>query len=49
MPTQATVTRSRVFHVTATSHKHTTFLDCGSGTTCSDDVTRQVTVTFTRL
>jgi hypothetical protein len=49
MPTQATVARSRAFHVTATSHKHTTFLDCGSGTTCSDDVTRRVTVTFTRL
>ena len=49
MPTQATVARSRVFHVTATSHKHTTFLDCGSGTSCSDDVTRKVTVTFKRL
>lgn len=49
MPTQATVERSRAFHVTATSHKHTTFLDCGSGTTCSDNVTRRVTVTFKRL
>ena len=32
-----------------TGHKHSSFADCGSGTSCSDDVTRTVAVTFKRL
>lgn len=49
MPGPAALKR-RVLTVTGTTHKSTTFKNCnGSGTTCTDDVTRRVTVTFRRL
>jgi hypothetical protein len=49
MVSAATVAHHRVVRVTGNGHKHTSFADCGSGTTCSDEVTRSVTVTFKRL
>jgi hypothetical protein len=45
----ATVAHHRVVRVIGKGHKHSSFPDCGSGTSCSDDVTRTVTVTFKRL
>jgi hypothetical protein len=49
MASAATVAHHRVVRVTGKGHKHSSFPDCGSGTSCSDDVTRSVTVTFKRL
>jgi hypothetical protein len=49
MASTKTVAHHRVVRVTGTGHKHSSFPDCGSGTSCSDDVTRSVTVTFKRL
>jgi len=49
MPRAGTVKRRRVLTVVGKSHKRSTFADCGSGATCSDDVTRRVSVTFKHL
>jgi len=49
MPSAATVKRRRTLTVVGTSHKRSTFADCGSGATCTDDVTRRVTVVFKHL
>jgi len=49
MPSAATVKRRRTLTVVGTSHKRTTFADCGSGASCTDDVTRRVTVVFKHL
>ena len=49
MASAATVAHHRVVRVTGKGHKHSSFSDCGSGTSCSDDVARSVTVTFRRL
>jgi hypothetical protein len=49
MPSAATVKRRRTLTVVGTSHKHSTFTDCGSGASCTDDVTRRVTVVFKHL
>jgi hypothetical protein len=49
MPSAATVKRRRLLTVVGTSHKRSTFADCGSGASCTDDVTRRVTVVFKHL
>ena len=49
MPRAATVKRRRTLTVVGTSHKRSTFADCGSGASCTDDVTRRVTVVFKHL
>jgi len=50
MPSVSTVAHRRVLTVVGTSHKHTVFADCGGGgTSCSDDITRRVSVTFKHL
>ncbi len=49
MPSVSTVAHRRVLIVTGTSHKLTSFPDCGSSNSCSDDVTRRVSVTFKHL
>ena len=49
MPRAATVKRRRKLTVVGTSHKRSTFADCGSGASCTDDVTRRVTVVFKHL
>ena len=49
MPSVSTVKHRRVLVVTGTSHKLTSTPDCGSGTSCSDDITRRVSVTFKHL
>jgi hypothetical protein len=49
MPSASTVRHRRVLVVTGTSHKFTSAADCGSGASCSDDITRRVSVTFKRL
>ena len=49
MPSAATVRHRRVLVVTGTSHKSTSGTQCDSGITCSDDITRRVSVTFKRL
>jgi hypothetical protein len=46
MPSVSTVAHRRVLTVIGTSHKVTSTPDCGSGTTCSDDISRRVGVTF---
>ncbi|MDQ2910767.1 MAG: hypothetical protein M3R26_02885 [Actinomycetota bacterium] len=48
MPSPSTVAHRRVVRVTAMTHKRTVN-GCGSRLSCTDDVTRRVTVTFTRL
>jgi hypothetical protein len=50
MPPASVVAHRRVVTVTGTSSKRSSFAACGhSGMTCSDEVIRRVTVTFTRL
>jgi hypothetical protein len=49
MPSASTVRHRRVLIVTGASHKFTSTPDCGGGTSCSDDVTRRVSVTFKKL
>lgn len=51
MPSVSAVARRRVLTVTGTSHKRTATPDCEyTGTSsCTDDVTRRVTVTFRKL
>ncbi|MEK6274415.1 MAG: hypothetical protein AABM30_03670 [Actinomycetota bacterium] len=49
MPSVSTVASRRVLRVTGSSHKVTTYPDCGDGTSCSDDITRRVSVTFKKL
>jgi hypothetical protein len=49
MPSAATVKRRHTLKVVGTSHKRTSFADCGSGASCTDDVTRRVTVVFKHL
>jgi hypothetical protein len=49
MPSASTVARRRLLLVTGSSHKVTTYPDCGDGTSCSDDITRRVSVTFKKL
>lgn len=49
MPSVATVSRRRVLILTGTSHKVTSSTDCEPDGSCSDDVTRRVTVTFKKL
>jgi hypothetical protein len=49
MPSISAVKHRRVLTVVGTSHKLTSAPDCGSGATCSDDVTRRVSVTFKHL
>jgi hypothetical protein len=48
MPSASTVAHRGVLHVSGRTHKHTSYADCGAGP-CSDDVTRTVSVTFTKL
>ncbi len=49
MASQAAVAHRRIIRVAGSSHKHTGNNECADGNTCTDDVTRKVTVTFTRL
>ncbi len=49
MPSIATVARRRTLIVTGTSHKVTSYPECGGDTSCTDDVTRRVSVTFKKL
>jgi hypothetical protein len=49
MPSVSTVAHRRVLTVIGTSHKFTSTPDCGSGTSCTDDITRRVSVTFKHL
>ena len=49
VPSVATVSRRRVLKLTGTTHKVTSSTDCQPDGTCSDDVTRRVTVTFKKL
>ncbi len=49
MPSVSVVKHRRVLIVTGKSHKLTSFPDCGGNTSCSDDVTRRVSVTFKHL
>lgn len=49
MPSVSTVNRRRTLIVTGTSHKVTSYPECGGNTSCSDDVTRRVSVTFKKL
>lgn len=49
MPSVATVSRRRVLILTGTTHKRTSSTDCEPDGTCSDDVTRRVTVTLKKL
>jgi hypothetical protein len=49
MPSVRVVAHRRVLTVVGTSHKLTTYTDCGGDTSCSDDVTRRVSVTFKKL
>lgn len=47
MPSVATVKHRRVLTVVGTSHKQTTSTDCeANASSCSDDITRRVSVTF---
>lgn len=48
MPKPATLKRKHVVTITATDHTHSSSLGAGDATT-TDDVTRKITVTFTRL
>lgn len=49
MPRAGIAKRRRVLTVVGKSHKRSTFADCGSGASCTDDVTRRVSVTFKHL
>ena len=49
MPSVATVSRRRNLVLTGSTHKRTSSADCEPDGTCSDDVTRRVTVTFKKL
>ncbi|MEP6909751.1 MAG: hypothetical protein ABI896_04870 [Actinomycetota bacterium] len=49
MPSKRTVAHRRTLVVVGSTHKLTTSTDCSSGTGCSDDVTRRVSVTFKHL
>ena len=49
MASIAAVAHRRVVRVAGSSHKQTGTTECAQGDTCTDDVTRKVTVTFTRL
>jgi hypothetical protein len=49
VPSAAAVSRRRLLVLTGTSHKRTTSTDCEPDGTCSDDVTRRMTVTFKKL
>jgi hypothetical protein len=49
MASISAVAHSRVVRVVGSSHKHSGTNDCVSSVTCTDDVTRKVTVTFKRL
>jgi hypothetical protein len=49
MASLSAVSHRRVVRVVGSSHKASGTNDCASGDTCTDDVTRKVTVTFTRL
>ena len=49
MPSVGAVSRRRVLKLTGTTHKVTSSTDCQPDGTCSDDVTRRVTVTFKKL
>jgi len=49
MASRAAVARRRVVKVVGSSHKQTGTTECARGDVCTDEVTRKVTVTFTRL
>lgn len=49
MASVAAVAHRRAIRLVGSSHRASGSLDCPSGVTCSDDVTRKVTVTFKRL
>jgi hypothetical protein len=49
MASVSAVAHRRVVRVVGSSHKLSGNNDCARGNTCTDDVTRKVTVTFTRL
>ena len=49
MPSASTVKHRRVLVVTGTTHKSTSGTQCVTGTTCSDEITRRVSVTFKHL
>ena len=49
MPSASSVANRRITTVSGTTHKVTTFADCGNSSSCSDDITRRVTVTFKHL
>jgi hypothetical protein len=49
VPSVSTVSRRRVLVLTGTTHKRTSSADCEPNGSCSDDITRRVTVTFKKL
>jgi hypothetical protein len=49
VPSAAAVSSRRVLVLTGTTHKRTSSTDCFPDGTCSDDITRRVTVTFKKL
>ena len=49
MASVSTVAHKRLVRVAGFSHQVSGTNDCARGNTCTDDVTRRVTVTFTRL
>jgi hypothetical protein len=49
VPSVGAVSRRRVLKLTGATHKVTSSTDCQPDGTCSDDVTRRVTVTFKKL
>jgi hypothetical protein len=49
MPSVSTVSRRRVLVLTGTTHKRTSSVDCDPNGSCSDDITRRVTVTLKKL